>query len=176
MTASFIEPFGLPDELSEKDGVRIASAMGIAYRVHGGTTDKAGEPYMHHVWEVVARVRRFFETPDHRLVDTFCAAVLHDAVEDARLHDDVRQRIWDACGSEVYGAVDAITRLPQEGWEAYINRVGGHWLARRIKLADLSHNLEWWRIGAPKLAERDFHRLARYQWATRHLLAIEQFS
>lgn len=83
----------------------------------------------------------------------FWLGLLHDTVEDGYLPRFLLH--WPA--------LDAITRREGEDYVAYIERVATNDRARRVKLADLAHNLSR-NGGPPRHSLRD-----RYRWAQRHL-------
>ncbi|UWQ30241.1 hypothetical protein [Leisingera sp. M523] len=78
--------------------------------------------------------------------------LLHDTVEDGYLPQALL-RIWPG--------LDAITRRPGEVYADYIERCSQHPAARRVKIADLRHNLS--RCGGPgaSLQKRYQRALAR---------------
>jgi len=134
----------------------LDTALAIAVEAHRGQVDKAGQPYILHPLRVMARL----STPEERLV-----AVLHDVVEDsATTLDDLRAAGFDEA---VVRAVDFLTRRDEETYEAFIERVNGDALARRVKLADLEDNMTLTRLR--ELDERAVERLGRYMRAYRRL-------
>ena len=87
------------------------------------------EPYMTHVDAVASQ----FDDPHMQRI-----AYLHDTVEDGKIGiDDIHEHF----GEDVGHAVDAMTRRQGESYFDYIARVGEHPEARRVKMADLTHNL-----------------------------------
>jgi (p)ppGpp synthase/HD superfamily hydrolase len=65
-------------------------------------------------------------------------AYLHDTVEDTGLtRDEIRYHFGDA----MLRAVDAMTRLPDESYESYLNNLVGNKSAIIVKLADAMCNL-----------------------------------
>ncbi|MBX7110646.1 MAG: GTP pyrophosphokinase [Dehalococcoidia bacterium] len=134
----------------------LDTALAIAVEAHRGQVDKAGQPYILHPLRVMARV----SAPAERLV-----AVLHDVVEDSPTTlDDLRAAGFP---EEVVRAVDFLTRREDETYEAFIERVTGDPLARRVKLADLEDNMTLTRLN--ELDDRAVERLGRYLRAYRRL-------
>ncbi|MGE0133559.1 MAG: HD domain-containing protein [Dehalococcoidia bacterium] len=134
----------------------LDTALAIAVEAHRGQVDKAGQPYILHPLRVMARL----STPEERLV-----AVLHDVVEDSPTTlDDLRAAGFDEA---VVRAVGFLTRREGETYEAFIERVDGDALARRVKLADLEDNMTLTRLR--ELDERAVERLQRYMRAYRRL-------
>ena len=67
-------------------------------------------------------------------------ALLHDVVEDTPITlDDLRDKGYS---DEIIVAIDALTRRTDETYSAYIERLSNNKLARRVKIADLQHNLD----------------------------------
>ena len=65
--------------------------------------------------------------------------------------------------------MDHLTQRDGESYEAYIGRVAGNPIARRVKLADLADNLANHRRLEPTAQNRE--RVARYERAQARLLA-----
>ncbi|MBY6153542.1 HD domain-containing protein [Vannielia litorea] len=123
----------------------VGDAFELALSAHAGQTDKAGAPYIAHVVRVTARADGDLQK---------VVALLHDVVEDC---DVPLSRIEQAFGSEVAGAVDAITRRDGEEPDAYYARVTANPLARSVKLCDIADNADPARLAL--LPEADRHRL-----------------
>lgn len=110
----------------------LSRAIELAVWAHHGQLDKGGQPYILHA----LRVMLAMSTEEERIV-----AVLHDAIEDGP--GDSRSRIKTSGFSDaVLAALDAVTRRSDETYRAYIARLSGNALARRVKLADLADNLD----------------------------------
>ncbi len=136
----------------------VALALEVARKAHAGQKDKSGADYILHPIAVAAKV----DTPEEKM-----AAYLHDVVEDT----DVTLEDLKALGfpAEVVEAVDCLTKRDGLPLADYLYRVKTNPLARRVKLADLSHNSDISRIPDPK--EKDFRRVERYHRETAYLLS-----
>lgn len=95
------------------------------------------------------------------------AAVLHDVVEDTSvtLHDLANERF----PAEVLTAVECLTRLLGESRIEAAHRAASHPVARAVKLADVTDNMDLSRIANP--TERDFARIREYEQVKQILLA-----
>ncbi|BBC24997.1 HD domain-containing protein [Pseudanabaena sp. ABRG5-3] len=135
----------------------LALAIAIATKAHEGQFDKAGKPYISHPLTVMAQMN----TLESKIV-----AILHDAIEDSALTitDLVQQGFPDF----IVKAIAAITKLKGEPYEDYILRVKSNAIARQVKIADLTHNMDISRI--PNPTEKDFQRLEKYQKVLRQLI------
>lgn len=134
----------------EADRDRVAAAVAIAAEVHAGQVDKGGAPYILHPLAVLSDLREHDVENPYELEALRCAAVLHDAIEDAPAdrRREIRQRIYDECGNRCSQAVDVLTRqIGDEYLGDYIERITRDWIARRVKMADLIHNLDESRLG-----------------------------
>jgi hypothetical protein len=112
----------------------LALAITLANQAHAGQLDKAGKPYISHPLTVMSQMN----TPESKIV-----AVLHDAIEDSDL------------------TIAAITKRDGEPYEDYILRVKSNAIARKVKIADVTHNMDISRIANP--TEKDFQRLEKYK-------------
>lgn len=134
----------------------LNKALAVAAEAHAGQTDKAGKPYILHPLRLMWQM----ETETEMMV-----ALLHDVVEDS---DWTLERLTAAGFSpEVVTAVAALSRQPNESYEAFIERLRPNPLAVKVKLADLRDNMNPLRL--EKLTERDLERLAKYHQAWRVL-------
>lgn len=138
--------FSIEDDLSR--------AMAIAAYAHDGQTDKAGKPYIHHPLALASGC------PNDRSMLTLC--FLHDVLEDRpemSEHPDIRR-----FPAYILDALDAITRVKNESYPEYIERVMANELAKSVKILDLEHNMDITRT-RHSLTTTDIHRLERYRWA-----------
>jgi (p)ppGpp synthase/HD superfamily hydrolase len=137
---------------STDQAVMLAQAIQLAQRVHLGQTDRTGQPYIGHVMRVVAACTTDFERT--------CAA-LHDVVEDSPTTLDELRAMGFA--EAVVSVVATLTKGESEAYEAYIARVEQEPRAWRIKLADLTDNLDLRRLLT--LTDADWARIQRYHAA-----------
>ena len=64
---------------------------------------------------------------------------------------------------EIYSRVSTLTRWEGESYSDYIERISLDAVAREVKMADLTHNMDISRI--PNPTEADFKRQRKYQQA-----------
>jgi GTP diphosphokinase / guanosine-3',5'-bis(diphosphate) 3'-diphosphatase len=136
----------------------LTLAIAIANQAHAGQLDKAGKPYISHPLTVMAQM----DTLETKIV-----AVLHDAIEDSDLAiaDLVRQGF----PKFITDAIAAITKLDGELYEDYIVRVKSNAIARKVKTADVTHNMDITRIANP--TAKDLQRLEKYKKILQELIA-----
>lgn len=134
----------------------IEKALRRALIAYGGKVDKGGSPYILHPLRLMAR-----------LDDTVgqCVALLHDVIEDSdtTAEDLLAEGFPDA----VVTAVVVLTKHKRESYEAFIDRIRVHPLARKIKLLDIEDNLNLLRLNA--VSEKDLERVAKYHRAWKRL-------
>lgn len=135
-------------------------AMRICYAAHEGQVDKSGVPYVFHPLHLAEQM----ETEEE-----ICTALLHDVVEDTK---------WTLAELEAEGfpagvleAVRLLTREKDVSYMAYIERLSGNRIARKVKLADLEHNSDLTRL--IEVTERDLRRQEKYFLAKEFLLRQE---
>ena len=127
----------------------LEKAIEIAVRAHAGQKSKDGAPYILHPIRLMTRMN----TEEERM-----AAVLHDVVEDTHVtFEDLR-----AAGipESVLEAVRLLTHEKETPYEAYVEALKSHPVARRVKLADLEDNSDIRRLKG--IEEKDLERLRKY--------------
>lgn len=136
-------------------------AMRLAYQAHHGQTDKAGIPYIFHPIHVAEQM-----TDENATI----AALLHDVIEDT----PVTMKDLEAEGfpQEVLDAVAVMTRIPQMPYMEYIAGIRENPLARRVKMADLRHNMDISRL--PAVNEEALWHTSRYRKALEILEEAEK--
>ncbi len=160
----------------------LGEAIALAAEVHKDQYDKAGVAYILHPLAVMERARTYYlaQSDGWQLDKVLVTAVLHDALEDVErvygwTHSRLADRIYVSFGGEVSAAVEALTKRPrgEETYDEYLERVSRNWIARIVKIADLSHNLDAFRMPSGKIGERDFERWDKYHRALVQLTAVE---
>jgi GTP diphosphokinase / guanosine-3',5'-bis(diphosphate) 3'-diphosphatase len=136
----------------------LERAIELAAKAHAGQVDKGGQPYVLHPLRLMFAVHTLHER---------MAAVLHDVVEDTDITlDDLASERFP---TEVVAAVQALTKRPGESRIEAAHRAAADPIARVVKLADVTDNLDLSRIAAP--TEKDFARLKEYEQVRLILLA-----
>ena len=128
----------------------LERAIEIAVKAHAGQIDKAGEPYILHPLRLMFAVNGDY----NRMV-----AVLHDVVEDTSVTIDNLKA--EGFPSEVIEAVQALTKQKGESRIEAAKRASGNFIARAVKLADVTDNMDITRISQP--TEKDYLRLKEYE-------------
>ena len=125
----------------------IAAARLIAKLAHTGQVDKAGNDYFSHPEAVAAML----DTPQEKVV-----GYLHDTVEDTQV---TVEEIREIFGDEIANAVALMTHSEGVSYMDYVKEIGKNPLARKVKLADLTHNMDIRRIKDP--GRKDYDRIEK---------------
>ncbi|MDD2514625.1 MAG: HD domain-containing protein [Proteiniphilum sp.] len=136
---------------------QLHRAIGIALTAHEGQHDTHnGRPYIEHPY----RVMNGGHTLQEKIV-----GMLHDVVEDSEW--TLEQLATEGFSHEIVAAVDALTRREGEPYEVSIRRVQADALATRVKLLDLTDNMDIRRW--EEVTEKDLERLQKYLKAYKQL-------
>jgi hypothetical protein len=115
----------------------VSRAIVFATFYHNGQTRKFGstEPFIFHPLRVMLKMT----TDVERVV-----AVLHDVLEDTEATpEDVEREfpLGHPSHDDIYNALLAITRYPDEVYADYIERVTKYPVAARVKIEDIKDNI-----------------------------------
>jgi len=128
----------------------LNKAMLIAIEAHKEQVDKNGQPYIGHIF----RVMNMGKTMDEKI-----CGVLHDIVEDTCWTFEMLKA--EGFPQHIIDALKCLTKLSEdEPYENFISRILTNDLAVRVKINDLSDNLDVKRYN--ELTERELNRLKKY--------------
>lgn len=129
---------------------QLSSAIDLAMEIHKEQYDRSNQPYIGHV----IRVMNAGQTLQEKIV-----GALHDVVEDSDLTiDDLRLKGFD---NNIVEAVDAITYYDDvETYYEYIERVIKNPIAVKVKLNDLSDNMDLRRLN--EIDDESIVRVRKY--------------
>lgn len=137
---------------------QLNRAIEIAITAHEGQLDTNNDrPYIEHPFRVMSA--------GHTLPEKIVGA-LHDVVEDTPW--TLEQLREEGFSPEIIDGVDAMTRRDNETYDEYMQRVQANPVARRVKLNDLTDNMDIRRWN-----DIPYHELARLQ---RYLKAYKQLT
>lgn len=148
----------------------IARAIEIAAQVHADQVDKGGEPYIFHALAVADRAREWSTGMIRPFIDeVYIVGVLHDTLEDFKGNPgekaQFRMMLRREFGNYIADALDALTHPSGEPYADYIERVATDPIARVVKTADLTHNMDTGRLPEGDIGEKDFARWDKYRRA-----------
>jgi|TARA_B110000116_G_scaffold48312_1_gene40281 (p)ppGpp synthase/HD superfamily hydrolase len=136
----------------------LERAIEIAVQAHKGASDKGGTPYILHSLAVMHNL----DTDDERIV-----GVLHDVVEDTEW--TFEKLLDEGFSVTVVNALRSVTK--QVGGEDYfdfVQRAKQNPLGRKVKIADIRHNMDVTRIKI--ISDKDMARLNKYKKALEILI------
>ena len=108
----------------------LNKAILIAIKAHKNPKDKGNNDYLNHPIYVALQMK----TEEEKIV-----AILHDVIEDSNITlQDLKEQGFN---NEIINAIDILTRKDNIDYFDYIKLVKTNTLARKVKLADLKHNL-----------------------------------
>jgi len=120
-------------------------ACQILFDAHKDDTDKGGYPYVFHPFYLATQM------DDERSV---CAALLHDVIEDHGDRYSFESLAADGFDAEVIDALRLLTHEKGVPYMDYVAEIAKNPIARKVKMADLRHNMDSTRTGgkaAPKI-------------------------
>jgi len=134
----------------------LEKAVEIAVHAHKGQEDKSGNPYIGHI----LRVMNAGISNDEKI-----CGVLHDLVEDTNwTFEDLQKEGFEG---HIIDALKCLTKQKNETYEHFIDRVIKNPLAVKVKINDLSDNMDIRRL--EDITEIDRVRLNKYIKAYRRL-------
>lgn len=148
--------------LSNKEKVIVQSAADIACQLHKGQKDKAGVDYF---TGHLSAVTKMGNTWQEQVV-----GYLHDASEDTSnsveevlnlLDEKLESPLSEADREELTTALRLLNHHLSPDRETYIQRIKSNALATKVKLHDLTHNMDLSRI--PNPTQKDYERVERYK-------------
>jgi len=156
----------------ERDGVYddlIIEAADMAKEFHKGQVDKQDVDYFEGHLTTVGNAGHDWK---EKIV-----GFLHDVVEDTthtvdeiiqRLKDKSKGILKDEDAQEIHQALSLLNANTASSRDEYIARLKENFIATKVKLNDLSHNMDISRISNP--TEKDLERIKRYRREYRQVL------
>lgn len=126
-------------------------AMIIAYEAHKNQVDKSGVPYIYHPIHVAEQM----DTENECII-----ALLHDVVEDTNVTFNQLEEVFS---KEIIDILKLLTREENIEYDEYIKRIKNNSIACKVKIADLTHNLDKTRLDF--VTEVDVKRNEKYKKA-----------
>ena len=148
--------------LSNKEKVIVQSAAALACQLHRGQVDKAGVDYFTGHLSAVAKMGNTWQEQ--------VVGYLHDASEDTPnsveevlnlLDEKLESPLSEADREELATALRLLNHHLSPDRETYIQRIKSNALATKVKLHDLTHNMDLSRI--PNPTREDYERVKRYK-------------
>ena len=138
-------------------------AYSLSKKYHATQTDKGGRDYFNgHILSVFNLVGGNSSSPPELGI----VALLHDIVEDTEMKIEQIRKLF---GDVVAGAVQLLTHLGNSKKidMLYLSKIKENPLAKKVKIADLTHNSDVSRL--PKILPADEIRLEKYKESLEYL-------
>ena len=137
-------------------------AIEIATKAFEGKVDKGGSPYIDHLLRVKNSFRG--DTKESILI----VAVLHDLLEDCpEWNESILRQFFS---EDIVLSVICMTKIREENYDAYIDRVSTDYWATYVKVKDLEDNMNITRL--TELTDGDCRRLKKYHRSWTKLNAV----
>ena len=138
--------------------MNLQRAIEIALEAHKGALDKGGNPYILHPLRLMLQM----DSEEEMIV-----AVLHDVVEDSekwsfdKLHKE-------GFSKKIINSLRSVTKENKnEDYEKFIDRSIKDKIGRKVKIADISDNLDISRL--KEVTDKDILRINKYKKALEKL-------
>ena len=128
---------------------QLKHAMYIAINAHHEQLDRNNQPYIGHPFRVMGAG----QTLEEKIV-----GVLHDIIEDTNIR--MIDLSNEGFSEDIIDAVHVLTKVDNEEYDHYIQRVMRNDLALRVKLNDLTDNMDLRRL--KELTDDDVIRIRKY--------------
>jgi (p)ppGpp synthase/HD superfamily hydrolase len=139
--------------------ISLETAIIVASEAHKGQLDLSGRLYILHPLTVMMKMDTDFE----RII-----AVLHDVIEDTHITMEHMEGFLK--NEEMIRVLKLLTREKGRDYFEYIKEIKKHPTARKIKIADLEHNMDLKRtLGREDMTDKDKNRVAKYYKAWTYL-------
>lgn len=134
----------------------VFDAENIAREVHKNQKRWNNSPYIKHP-EAVAETILHVYTHSTKIAELQCIAWMHDVLEDSD-DPEIEKKLRRQFPPEIVNAIKVLSREKGEDYFDFILRCAQNELARKVKIADISHNL----IDLKPGSLRDKYLLARF--------------
>ena len=138
--------------------MNLQRAIEIALEAHKGDLDKGGNPYILHPLRLMLQM----DSEEEMIV-----AILHDVVEDSekwsfdKLHKE-------GFSKKIINSLRSVTKENEnEDYEKFIDRSVKDKIGRKVKIADISDNLDISRL--KEVTDKDILRINKYKKALEKL-------
>lgn len=134
----------------------IKKALNIAYNKHNNQFDKGNTPYIFHPIHVA-------EQMDDE--NSIIVALLHDVIEDTNTSlEEIKKNGFN---DEIIEALNLLTHKDNLDYFEYIKKISNNKLARKVKIADIKHNMDLTRLN--EVTHEDKNRYEKYKKCLEYL-------
>lgn len=148
----------------------INKAIDFMKEKHIDQLDKSDRPYYTHCLKVRDSFQiRYFDLEDDEFWLGQVVSLLHDTCEDTETTYD---ELVENFGQSVADHVNMLTRREDMSYMGYINSLKHNEVCRKVKIADLLHNMDLTRLN--KITKKDIERNRKYLKALEVLIEMEE--
>ena len=138
--------------------MNLQRAIEIALEAHKGALDKGGNPYILHPLRLMLQM----DSEEEMIV-----AILHDVVEDSEKWSFNKLQA-EGFSKKIINSLRSITKENEnEDYEKFIDRSIRDKIGRKVKIADISDNLDISRL--KEVTDKDILRINKYKKALEKL-------
>ena len=138
--------------------MNLQRAIEIALEAHKGALDKGGNPYILHPLRLMLRM----DSEEEMIV-----AILHDVVEDSEKWSFDKLQA-EGFSKKIINSLRSVTKENEnEDYEKFIDRSVKDKIGRKVKIADISDNLDISRL--KEVTDKDILRINKYKKALEKL-------
>ena len=138
--------------------MNLQRAIEIALEAHKGALDKGGNPYILHPLRLMLQM----DSEEEMIV-----AILHDVVEDSEKWSFDKLQS-EGFSKKIINSLKSITKENEnEDYEKFIDRSIRDKIGRKVKIADISDNLDISRL--KEVTDKDILRINKYKKALEKL-------
>ena len=138
--------------------MNLQRAIEIALEAHKGALDKGGNPYILHPLRLMLQM----DSEEEMIV-----AILHDVVEDSEKWSFDKLQA-EGFSIKIINSLRSITKENEnEDYEKFIDRSVKDKIGRKVKIADISDNLDISRL--KEVTDKDILRINKYKKALQKL-------
>ena len=119
----------------------VRKACTILFDAHKDDQDKGGYPYVFHPFYLATQMEDEAST---------CVALLHDVIEDHGDRYTLENLAAEGFGDDIIQALRLLTHTHGVPYMEYVHAIAENPIARKVKMADLRHNLDSTRTDGKK--------------------------
>ena len=134
----------------------LLKAVAMCAKAHQGQFDKSNVPYFFHPLTVAQNAINLGFDDENTII----VALLHDVAEDT---DITIEEMTKEFGDEVGAALSLLNHDKAVPYMDYVNNLKDNKIARAVKMADLTHNMDLSRL--IEVTEKDLERVEKYKEA-----------
>lgn len=144
---------------------QLAEATHLAMYTHMEQVDRSGEPYIYHPLTVMMSIK-----DTDKIFELKCriVAILHDVIEDTTDLDMTMEMLYMNVDVELIKCVKLVTKEKGYIEEEYFKRIKEDLIAKTVKIADLTHNMDLSRL--KKIKPKDIERYEKYKKQKQYLM------